>query len=1121
MAEPCESGPEHTPTIPAPAGQTDPTGGVPTPEGRPQVRGNGDALPEDTAPLPLVSGPGAAGQAATDPAGVLRLFGDYQLLGEIAHGGMGVVYRAWHTRLHRYVALKMIRTGELAGAAEVQRFYLEAEAAAQLDHPGIVPVYDVGERDGQHYYAMGLVEGGSLAARVRERPLPPRQAGEILRQVAGAVAYAHGRGIIHRDLKPGNVLLDKDGRPKVTDFGLAKMVRQDSGLTMTGQLLGTPAYMAPEQAAGKGVEVGPATDVYALGATLYCLLTGRPPFHAASTVETLRQVQQQEPASPRQLNPAVDRDLETICLKCLQKEVPRRYGSATELAEDLGRWLAREPIKARPVTRPERLWRWCRRNPLTALLVAGIVVTLLWAVVVSFLLAARARREAAVAVAGEQKARAAQRLSDARLYVAEIARAQQAWREGQLGMVRERLEAQEGLEPDPRGFEWSYLQNLCRLDLRTLRGHQRPVYGIAFSADGRFLASGGDDQTVRVWETATGRQLRLLQRHSSVVWSVAFSPSGQWLAAAYAGKAVVLWDLTTGAVYRELPYAVRSLAFDPAGPHLALTCKDSVVRVVDPATGALVRQWPHQQGIVLSLAYSADGGLLATAGADWDVKIWDAATGKQRHCLSGHTGVVQGVAFSPDGQLLVSASRDNSIKVWDAAAGRVLQTIHAHTGFAWGVAFSPDGRRVASAGEDQMVKVWDPATGREHLTLRGHTASVRCVAFSPDGWRLASADCAGDVKLWDTTAGHESTCLRQRAEAFRRVAFSPDGQTLAAAGDRVVKLWDLGASGAPRTLTGHTGAVQGIAFSGDGRLLASVGSDVDPQGHVRGGELVVWDVAGGNELLRRPSAAGLNAVALHPDGGRLATAGGDQVVRAWDVATGAEIMTWPLAGRVADVAYSPDGRWLAACAGPAVRVWDAATGQEAANLPERGAPVTRLAFSPDGRWLATAEGDGAVRVHDVVTGQEIHHLRGQQGGFQGLAFSPDGRRLATAGRPGGQTVQVWDLFTGQEILTLGRPGDYCYDVAFSPDGLRLAATSGRFCDCKQGVIMRFEVRLWDARPLMADVLARREAGGLVRFLSGKRLPRPELLRAIGADRRIGEDVRRWALDLAGQLGGNP
>ena len=326
-------------------------------------------------------GPSRTGQRRAPAPTRIRYFGDYEIIREIARGGMGVVFQARQVSLNRTVALKMILAGQLADETDVKRFHTEAEAAANLDHPGIVPIYEVGQHEGQHYFSMGFVEGQSLSQRLAEGPLPAREAAELIRRVSEAIEYAHRHGVIHRDLKPANILLDQDGNPRVTDFGLAKKIEGDSGLTGSGQIMGTPSYMPPEQAGGKRGEVGPAADVYALGATLYALVTGRPPFQAATPMDTVLQVISDEPVPPRRLNASVPRDLETICLKCLEKEPGRRYASAAALAEDLRRYLAGEPILARPVTRVERAVKWVRRRPAIASLAAAAILATVFGMV--------------------------------------------------------------------------------------------------------------------------------------------------------------------------------------------------------------------------------------------------------------------------------------------------------------------------------------------------------------------------------------------------------------------------------------------------------------------------------------------------------------------------------------------------------------------------------------------------------------------------------------------------------------------------------------------------------------------------------------------------------------------
>jgi hypothetical protein len=437
----------------------------------------------------------------------IRYFGDYEVLGEMGRGGMGVVYRARQISLDREVALKMIRSEALASDDEIRRFRNEAEVVALLDHPGIVPVYEVGEHEGQVYFSMKFVEGGSLNQRVSGYALEPRRAARLMIGVAGAVHHAHQRGVLHRDLKPANILVDAAGDPYVTDFGLAKRAAIDEGATRSGAVVGTPAYMAPEQASGRRRSITTATDVYGLGAVLYCLLCGKAPFGGESLADTLRQVQERPPEPPRRINLRVARDLEVICLKCLGKEAGRRYGSAAALADDLGRFLKGEPISARPSGRLERGWLWCRRNPVVASLATLLVVALMSVAVLSFLAAGRAL---------EAKAR-----SDRLRYGAEVTLAARDFDDGLRALTTDRLAtlAPPGPgEADYRGFEWHYLRRQARTELRIVRvlpdvaEDRVEIYGMAISPDGRTLAvvasatPGELPSEVLLLDSATGRE---------------------------------------------------------------------------------------------------------------------------------------------------------------------------------------------------------------------------------------------------------------------------------------------------------------------------------------------------------------------------------------------------------------------------------------------------------------------------------------------------------------------------------------------------------------------------------------------------------------------------------------
>jgi WD40 repeat protein/tRNA A-37 threonylcarbamoyl transferase component Bud32 len=984
----------------------------------------------------------------------VRQVGDYDLLEQIGQGGMGVIYKARQRSLQRLVALKMIRPDRLAGPVDVLRFHSEAEAAASLDHPNIVPIYEVGVDEGRHFFSMKLVEGGSLAPRLPQLTSDLPAGAGLLAAVARAVHYAHQRGLLHRDLKPANILLDAQDRPLVTDFGLAKrlaLAPGEASLTQQGLIVGTPNYMAPEQAAGKG-GVSTAADVYSLGAILYELLTGRPPFRADTPLDTLLQLLDREPAPPRNLNRRVDRDLETVCLKCLHKAPQQRYSSAEALADDLDRWRRGEPIQARPVGRGERLLKWVRRRPALAALAAllGLVFLLGFAGVTW------QWRNAADFADAEQRT----------AYARAIALAYADWRDGEIVPAEQLLEA---CRPELREWEWHYLRRLLRArQLATLDGHADGVLAVAVSPDGAHVASAGADGNVMVWDRRALVKPLSMHGRGAAVTAVTYSPDGRRLAGGGANGTIRVWDSESGeetAAWRAHESRVAALAFDPAGRRLASTAGEAPargeLRLWDPMTGADVAaaDW---HTLLAAVAFSPDGGRLVTAGPDGVVTAWNAATLAEHDDEFFKTSLKRfapwsSVAFSADGAWLAAGSPAGLVRIWDAATGeesftmltpgqagisgvafcggdgRILAAAAGNTVQGWftisrkpafslrghrravtAVACTPDGRRLASASLDRTVKLWDLDQRNEDLTLRPGNQGVTGLAFSPDGARLASATRDKVLKIWDVEKGTEAGFLRSLPAAINGLAFNPDGARLATAGqDGVARVWDAVGGQQPRellALDGRGWPVHAVAFRPDGRELATTGDD---------GTLHFWDASDGRERRRLEGHRGpFFAVAFSPDGSRLAAAGADGVARIWDANDGRELLTLDgRGGTVHAVAFSPDGRRLATgCQDEAVREWDATGGGLTRTSRGHVGAVRALAYGPGGR-LASAGDDKVVRLWDAA-GHELIALRGHTEAIRAVTFSLDGRRLASAGDDG--TIKVWDGTPLEESSALGR-----------------------------------------------------------------------------------------------------
>jgi serine/threonine protein kinase/WD40 repeat protein len=924
--------------------------------------------------------------------------GRFQIRRELGRGGHGVVYLAFDPRLDREVALKVPRGDLLLTAALRERFRTEARAAAGLDHPNIVPVFETGEVGTTVYIASAFCPGPALDdwLRKRKEPVPPRWAAEVLLALADALQHAHDRGVLHRDLKPANVLLliqSADSpipgavpapipalgtlnaevcTPKITDFGLAKL-DSDSGAreqTRSGVVMGTPAYMAPEQAAGRVSAIGAAADVYSLGAILYELLAGRPPFLAETVYDVLQLVRSMEPVPPTKLRARIPRDLETICLKCLEKDPRRRYPTAAELAADLRRYLAGEPIRARPLSAAGRFARWVRRHPsraalyavsfLAALASCGAAVSLMYSGLLedankqleslnNGLTAALGDARAAREGEASERKRAvdAREKSDRLASLLAVTRAGHEVRTNRMAVARTLLD---GVPPARRGWEWRYLWDQSDDHAIEFRGHDRAATQIAFDPVHPRAATAGMDGTVRIWDTATGREVENLK----------------------------------------------------------------------------VGSWVH------SVAFAPDGSRLAAAGGDGLLRIWATPPGgasQMLHTLRGHTGPARRVAFNCDGSLLVSAGDDHTVRIWKAAAGTPGPVLRAPIfpgpvfrgtpGNVCGVAFHAYRNAVfatfSANGVPSQLREIDPDTGRVRIIAEG-----KATAIAPPVMALNPLTGAIAIVLDTSTLGILSPDGKARLDVplgdghVDDLAWDPSARLLAAArrDGSVVVFKDMDGA-VLATLPRHTGEALSVAFEPGSRRLASCGFD---------GRVILADAVPGGPPVRLERTGGFSPPAFRADGRELLAGTEDGTIRRLDPSTGAESAP-PLrspAGRrskrpVNVVACSPVGSVVAAAWSddPVVRTWDGDNpGPDLAN-PE---PVLALAFRPDGRQLAAAAGN-AVRLWDPATGRVESVLTAPPGvsAIPNLDYLPDGRHLL--GRGGTQVGSthiewVWDLAAG-------------------------------------------------------------------------------------------------------------
>ena len=966
--------------------------------------------------------------------------GRFQILDKLGAGAFGTVYKAYDPVLEREVAVKVPNPGLLSSERDKQRYLREPKAAGQLHHPNIVPVFEASLDGDNIFIVSAFIKGRTLEKAIEEKRPDLRRAATLVMKLARALQYAHENGIVHRDVKPANIMLDAKGEPLLMDFGLARIQESAEKLTMNEAVLGTPAYMSPEQAAHNNESVGPASDQYSLGVILFEMLCGQRPFSGPAAI-VMSLVMKQEPPVPRSLNPKLPRDLETICLKAMAKEPKKRFADCQELADDLERWLQDEPINARRTTILERGIRWCRRNPLVAGLTSSVGALLVAVVVISTLSAYRLRGEIRKAFRNN--------------YFAQMNLAQVDWENADLGRLNDRLAQtlpEKTGDIDLRGFEWHYWKRKINGQLSTISKPEEKILGavfspdgkwiatcgtslrvwnssttdeawcvttkpgfsaVAYSADGKWIATGNNQGTTEIWDAKTGAPSFALKTHPLFVSHISFSPdSRQILSVGFSAPAIIT-DVTSRKIISTIPGSTnpvrREALYFPNGRNV-LMVEGATITNHDATTGDN-NQIIKIPSLVLCAAITSDGTRFALGRYDGRTNIIDSTSGDIVGSLIGHKGNILSVAFSPRDTRIVTASNVNTIRIWDAVTFQEITKIRAHNTYVKSALFNHDASRLLSVGDDHKAKLWDttdsqktntftPQVNRPRWFYRYRFNSdgnaVLAITSDPNGAGTSAhvAEIGGSLK--NVACRTVVASVKHEIIKDDKIAILGDGKRIALISDGNIKILITSTQKEEVTFNGHNSRCCGFASSPDGRFIAS--ADIE-----NGGSVFMWDTSTGREIFK------LKSIATSTDKG-------------------------------IGLLFSMDGTKLLTFLRGGVWGWDAKTGKRLGSLvpfpfgSNRGV-LPCISISADGNWIAFGFTGGDIMVWSWRTGQLCVVRTGCEDEKMCFAISPDGARVASTGTR--FTITIWDSATGRDCITFNEHTTEITGIAFTADGARI------------------------------------------------------------------------------------